>query len=141
MEHLLNTKMFYVAFISYSCAIVAYLILLATEKRFMLRISIFFMILGFLFHTLGIVFRTIELRHPPLANMFEYMTVLAWFACIGYFILLKLVKNWLSRCVIWKCHIHVNGSRIPLAQGRNDSTDAGSEELLASDSRHPSCCQ
>lgn len=95
MELFINTKLFYGAFFSYSLAVLSYLILIAIEKRSIVRAGIFFMSLGFFFHTFGIIFRTIELKHAPLANMFEYMTALAWFAGVGYFIMLKLVKNWL----------------------------------------------
>lgn len=94
MENLLNTKLFTAAFICYSSAILSYLILIALEKRPVLKAGIFFMSLAFVLHTLGIIFRIIEYKHPPLANMYEFMTVLAWFACIGYFIILKHVKNW-----------------------------------------------
>lgn len=93
MEGLLNIKLFTAAFICYFSAIISYLILIATEKKPVLKASIFFMILSFVFHTLGIIFRIIEYKHPPLANMYEFMTVLAWFGCVGYFIILKLVKN------------------------------------------------
>lgn len=97
MEGLLNIKFFTVAFICYFAAIISYLILIATEKKPVLKLSIFFMILSFVFHTLGIVFRIIEYRHPPLANMYEFMTVLAWFACVGYFVIVRYVKNW----IVW----------------------------------------
>ena len=94
VEGLLNIKLFTVAFICYFTAILSYLILIATEKKPVLKASIFLMIISFVFHTLGIVFRIIEYKHPPLANMYEFMTVLAWFACVGYFVTLKFVKNW-----------------------------------------------
>lgn len=95
MDQVLNIKMFTIAFICYFCAIISYLILIASEKKPVLRACIFFMSFAFVFHTLGIIYRIIEYKHPPLSNMYEFMTVLAWFACIGYFIMLRLVKNWI----------------------------------------------
>jgi len=49
---------------------------------------------AFLFHSLGIVCRTCEFQHLPLANMFEYMLVAAWIAALCYFVIIKFVKNW-----------------------------------------------
>jgi len=93
MELYINTRLFYGAFFSYSLAILSYLILIALEKRPVLRTGILFMSIGFFLHTLGIIFRTVELQHAPLSNMFEYLTVLAWFAAVGYFMLLRYVQN------------------------------------------------
>lgn len=93
MENLLSTKFFYLSFSCYCGALLLYLVLLATAKKGTLHAASVFMIGGILFHTLGIVFRTREFVHVPVATMFEYMLVAAWFAALGYFITVKFVKN------------------------------------------------
>lgn len=99
MENLLSTKFFYLAFAGYCGALVSYLILFAVEKKSFLRASIAFMAGAFLFHSLGIVLRTLEFQHLPLATMFEYMLTAAWFAALCYFVIIKFVKNWfVSAC-------------------------------------------
>jgi len=99
MENLLSTKFFYLAFSCYCGALLSYLVLLATEKKGVLRAAVIFMTAGFLFHSFGIAFRTSECRHLPLANMFEYMLVAAWFSALCYFVIIKFVKNWfVSAC-------------------------------------------
>lgn len=93
MQQYLNTTFFWVAFIGYSCAVLSYLILIITEKKIIAHGSILFMFAAFVNHTIGIALRTFELQHAPLANMFEYLVCFAWFAGIGYFILIKRVSN------------------------------------------------
>jgi cytochrome c-type biogenesis protein CcsB len=99
MENLLSTKLFYCAFSCYCGALISYLVLLASEKKDLLRAAVIFMIAGFLFHSSGIALRTSECQHLPLANMFEYMLVAAWFSALCYFVIIKFVKNWfVSAC-------------------------------------------
>lgn len=94
MESLLSTKFFYGAFAFYCCALLSYLLLLATEKKAILRIAITLMGGAFLFHTLGIVFRAHEFRHLPITNMYEYMLAAAWSAALCYFVVVRYVKHW-----------------------------------------------
>lgn len=99
MENLLSTRFFYLAFAGYCGALLSYLILLAAGKKMFLRSAMAFMVGAFLCHSLGIVFRTREFQHLPLASMFEYMLVAAWFAACCYFIVVRFVKSWLvSAC-------------------------------------------
>ncbi len=93
MEQAINTKFFWAAFITYSIAMVSYLLIIATEKSWLIRLSHGAMAGGLLFQTLGLIVRTLELKHLPLANMYEYITVFIWFAGIGYFIVIRLIKN------------------------------------------------
>ncbi len=99
MENLLSTKFFYLAFACYCGAAVSYVILLATEKKNVLRAAVVLMIVAFLFHSLGIAFRTREFQHIPITGMSGYMFVAAWFTALCYFIVVRFVKSWLvSAC-------------------------------------------
>ena len=101
MEILPSTKLFYSGFAGYGAALLLYCILLGTENKIFLRAAIVLMALAFLQHTLGIVLRTREFHHVPLANMYEYMFMAAWFTAAGYFVIIKLLKNrFIGACTV-----------------------------------------
>jgi cytochrome c-type biogenesis protein CcsB len=93
METFLSIKFFYAALACYCAALLSYLVLLATEKKSPWRAAVVFMGAAFLFHTLGLTFRTREFGHIPVTNMFEYMMVAAWFAALCYFVIIKFVQD------------------------------------------------
>jgi len=56
------------------------------EKIF-INFKRFFLILTLLFHILYLLLRTIEFDHPPITNVFEIFTILAFAVSFSYFIL------------------------------------------------------
>jgi cytochrome c-type biogenesis protein CcsB len=101
MENLLSTKLFYGGFACYGIALLLYFLLLGTERKFLLRAATTLMAIAFLLHTLGIVARTREFHHLPLANMYEYMLIAAWFAAAGYFVIIKFITSrFIGACTV-----------------------------------------
>jgi cytochrome c-type biogenesis protein CcsB len=93
MEQHLSTTFLYVTIIGYGVALLSTLILLASGKRLFSVASFAIMAAAVLAHTIALTARTIEFGHPPITNLYEYMTLLAWFAALGYFYIVRTVKN------------------------------------------------
>ena len=93
IENFTSIKLFTAACAGYGCTLFLYCIVIASGKRTLLKATVFFISVSFITHTLGLVSRWIEFNHPPLANMYEYLTAFAWFIAIAYFAVLRLVKN------------------------------------------------
>jgi cytochrome c-type biogenesis protein CcsB len=92
VQHL-STTFLYFAIIGYGAALLSALILLASGKRMFSVASLVIMAAAVLAHTIALAARTIEFGHPPITNLYEYMTVLAWFAALGHFFIVRAFKN------------------------------------------------
>jgi cytochrome c-type biogenesis protein CcsB len=93
MEQPISTVFLYIAIIGYGTALVSALILLASGKRLFSVTSLALVALAMIMHTVALLARTLELGHPPITNLHEYMTTLAWFAAFGYFFIIRTLKN------------------------------------------------
>jgi cytochrome c-type biogenesis protein CcsB len=47
---------------------------------------------GFVLHTAAIIIRSTSLGHLPVTNLYEYMSLFAWFAAGGYFVVLLMYR-------------------------------------------------
>ena len=93
MEQHLSTTFLYAAIIGYGAALLSALILLASGKRLFSVASLVIMGAAIVMHSIALLARTLELGHPPITNLHEYMTTLAWFAAFGYFFIVRTLKN------------------------------------------------
>jgi cytochrome c-type biogenesis protein CcsB len=93
MDLHLSTLFFYIAVSGYGLALLSSLILLASGKRIFSTVSLVIITLAVIAHTVALVTRTVSLGHPPITNLYEYMTTLAWFAALGYFFIARGLKN------------------------------------------------
>jgi cytochrome c-type biogenesis protein CcsB len=88
-----GVQFFWWAFIAYAAALVLYITYIVTEKNKISYAATGGMGIGFVFLTLGIIVRWCALKHPPLGNMFEFITVFSWFVGVFYFIFLMIYKK------------------------------------------------
>ena len=93
MGNSLELSFFWWSFLCYSLASALYVIYLAIEKKKISQIATFSMIAAFAFQTIALVLRSYTLKRIPLTNMFEYISLFAWFAAIFYFLALKVYKK------------------------------------------------
>lgn len=81
------------AFIAFSMTCLLYVVYIGLEKKIIARIAMISMACGLALHTAALVARTVHSKHLPLTNMFEYVSLFAWFATCFYFVYLKIYKN------------------------------------------------
>jgi cytochrome c-type biogenesis protein CcsB len=87
---------------------------LAANAPRLSRAATLFMALGFVFQTMAIIARTVISGHLPLTNMFEYITVLAWFAAMAYLISAFTLKSRLIEAFTGPViFMHVSASLLP----------------------------
>lgn len=86
-------QFFWWSFIAYSIACLLYVVYLAVESKHVSRIATVFMGIGLGLQTIAIVLRSLVLQRLPLSNMFEYISVFAWFAGVLYFVFLKMYRK------------------------------------------------
>jgi len=91
---------FWWAFIAYSASCVFYVAYFPLSKKWIATSASIAMGLGLLMQTLAMVERTIHIHHMPLTNMFEYISLFAWFATCFYFIFMRIYKLHLLGAVI-----------------------------------------
>jgi len=73
-------------------AFLLYVIFLVFEKKKVSYAATGFMAIGLALQTVAIVLRSLAAHHLPLTNMFEYISIFAWFAAILYFVALRIYK-------------------------------------------------
>lgn len=93
MEQHLSTAFLYTAIIGYGVALLSALLLLVFGNRAFSIVSLAIMAAAFIAHAIALAARTLEFGHLPITNLYEYMTVLAWFASAGYFFIAWKVRN------------------------------------------------
>lgn len=87
-----DVMFFWWAFIAYSVAALSYIAYLAVEKKPITIIATSLMAVGFLLQTIAMATRAIQVHHLPLTNMFEYISLFAWFAAASYFVTLYVYR-------------------------------------------------
>jgi cytochrome c-type biogenesis protein CcsB len=85
-------KFFWLSFLAYSFASALYVIYLGLEKKKVSVVATAFMGAGLVFQTLALALRSYHLHRLPLTNMFEFLSIFAWFAVIFYFLALKIYR-------------------------------------------------
>ncbi|MFH0920434.1 MAG: c-type cytochrome biogenesis protein CcsB [Fibrobacterota bacterium] len=85
----MDITLFWISFIAYFTATLLHILFLSLKSNRLSVGATVFMGLGFLMQTAAMIARTKISGHLPLTNMFEYVTVLAWFAGGAY-----LVSAW-----------------------------------------------
>jgi cytochrome c-type biogenesis protein CcsB len=97
--------------------LLAFLLLLFPEKRELLRFTgEMSFLMGFLFHTIGLVLRIIILARPPVSNMYESMIFMNWILviCAGIFFLINKNKYFLSTGAVTSALIMIYASLLPV---------------------------
>jgi cytochrome c-type biogenesis protein CcsB len=88
----IDVQFFWFSFVAYSAACLLYIVYLAIERKKLSAAATGLMGVGLALQTVAIVVRSIAAHHLPLTNMFEYVSLFAWFAAILYFVALKVYK-------------------------------------------------
>ncbi len=88
-----DVQFFWLSFISYSVACLLYVVFLAIGRKKVSVAATVFMGIGLVLQTIAIVLRSIAAHHIPNTNMFEYISLFAWFAAILYFVALRVYKT------------------------------------------------
>jgi cytochrome c-type biogenesis protein CcsB len=78
--------------VAYSAAILTYVVFLVSAKKPVASVATLFMAAGFILQTSAIISRGVSLHRIPLANMFEFISLMAWFAGLCYFIVLRIYR-------------------------------------------------
>jgi cytochrome c-type biogenesis protein CcsB len=87
-----DIQFFWLSFVAYSAACLLYVLYLTFEKRKTGVAATVFMGIGLVLQTAAIVIRSVTAHHLPLTNMYEYISLFAWFAAILYFVALRIYK-------------------------------------------------
>jgi cytochrome c-type biogenesis protein CcsB len=89
----LELTFFWWAFVAFSVSSLLYVVYFGVAKKALAVGASVGMGIGLVLHTLAMVTRAIESHHLPLTNMFEYISVFAWFATCLYFVFMKIYKQ------------------------------------------------
>jgi cytochrome c-type biogenesis protein CcsB len=87
-----DVQFFWMSFVAYSAACLLYIVYLAIERKKISTVATVLMGGGLALQTVAVVLRSVAAHHLPLTNMFEYISLFAWFAAILYFVALKVYK-------------------------------------------------
>jgi cytochrome c-type biogenesis protein CcsB len=111
----IELSFFWWAFICYSLTCVLYVVYFGVEKKRLAQIAVITMAVGLAMHTGALIARSIHIKHLPLTNMFEYISLFAWFATCFYFIYLKIYKQHIlgAFIVFTVFMLMVSGSLLP----------------------------
>ena len=88
-----DVQFFWLAFAGYGLAFLLYIAYFASEKKWVSSIATGLMGFALLMQTVAIVLRSVMESHLPLTNMYEYISVFAWFAAILYFVSLGIYRQ------------------------------------------------
>jgi cytochrome c-type biogenesis protein CcsB len=80
----LDIRLFWWSYWLYLAAFLLFTVYGATRGRWVGRLANVAMGVGFLFHTAGIIMRWRLAGHVPMANMYEYASLLSWMAVLSY---------------------------------------------------------
>lgn len=81
----LDVQFFWGAFVAYSLAFLFYVAFMAFANRKVSGTATALMGIGLVLLTVALGLRSLRVKHLPLTNMFEYMSLFVWFAGIFYF--------------------------------------------------------
>lgn len=93
MNPISGTALFSWAFIGFSAGALLHVLYLALEKKIFGRLAAVCMGLGLISQTFAMISRGLAIGHAPLTNMYEFISLLAWFAAVLYFIFQRLYRQ------------------------------------------------
>ncbi|MFB0566919.1 MAG: c-type cytochrome biogenesis protein CcsB [Candidatus Aminicenantaceae bacterium] len=82
-----ESTLFLIAFILYIVSAFFYFAFLFTKIKKSAQIGFGTVFVGFIFHTVALILRTVESGHAPFTNMYESLSFLAWASIIAYIII------------------------------------------------------
>ena len=97
--------------------LVAFVLFMFPEKRILLHFAgAIAFLMGFLFHTAGLVLRVLILARPPVSNMYESMIFMNWILiiCAGIYFLIKKNNYLLSTAAITSAVIMIYANLLPV---------------------------
>jgi cytochrome c-type biogenesis protein CcsB len=111
----IDITFFWWAFAAYGITCLTYVAYFAFEKRPVAVLASVLMGLGLVMQTSGIISRALSIKRLPLTNMFEYISLLGWFAACLYFVCLGIYKLHLLGAIISFAvfMLMVSGSLLP----------------------------
>lgn len=80
----MDVKMFWWAYWLYLAAFLLFVVYAPTRGRTLGRLANVVLGVGFVLHTVGILWRWKLADHVPMSNMFEYASLLSWMAVLSY---------------------------------------------------------
>lgn len=89
----MDVMFFWGAFWIYLLAFVLFSLYLAFKSERITKLATIAMIVGFVPHTVAIAFRWHLAGHPPLTNMYEYMSLMSWMAVLSFLFILWRFKR------------------------------------------------
>jgi cytochrome c-type biogenesis protein CcsB len=89
----IDLSFFWWSFLAYSIACVLYVAFFGLNRKAIARAASVSMGIGFSLHTAALGSRMMLIHHPPLTNMFEYISLVGWIATCFYFVTLKIFKQ------------------------------------------------
>ncbi|MAX25708.1 MAG: hypothetical protein CMJ19_14515 [Phycisphaeraceae bacterium] len=90
-----QTHKFTVGYLAYGVATILLLIAMGTQRKWLIRSGIVFLLIGFAVHTAGFAVRGIISGRWPIHNQFESFIALAWFACVMGIVLMFAKRQWM----------------------------------------------
>lgn len=95
-EYLYNrTQKFTIGYVAYAVATLLLLIAMGTQRKWLIRSGVVFLLLGFAVHTAGFAVRGYISGRWPIHNQFESFIALAWFACLMGIVLMLAKRQWM----------------------------------------------
>jgi len=82
-----ESTLFLITFILYIVSAFFYLSFLFSKKENTAKTGLLFAWAGLIFHTIALIWRTVESGHAPFTNMYESLSFLAWSSILAYIII------------------------------------------------------
>ncbi|MDP8206424.1 MAG: cytochrome c biogenesis protein CcsA [Candidatus Electryonea clarkiae] len=89
----LDALLYTIAFSAYLAGFFGFVLHVSLKKEIMGKIATFLMMLGIIPHSMAFIVRWTAQGHYPLANMYEYMGLMAWMVVVGLLYFIWRYKN------------------------------------------------
>jgi len=89
MERSADMLLFWVALWSYLAATIGASIYAGTKKSSVRRAVFILTVVGFASNTVALIVRSVLSGHPPVTNLFEYLSFFAWAIVLGFLLIWK----------------------------------------------------
>jgi cytochrome c-type biogenesis protein CcsB len=111
----IDVTFFWWALVAYGVTGLTYVAYFAFEKKPIAIAAAVLMGIGLVMQTAGILARALYIKHLPLTNMFEYISLLSWFGACFYFVFLRIYKlHVLGSMIVFSVFmLMVSGSLLP----------------------------
>ncbi|OGJ86145.1 MAG: c-type cytochrome biogenesis protein CcsB [Candidatus Raymondbacteria bacterium RifOxyA12_full_50_37] len=89
----MDIQLFWISFAAYFTATIFHVLFLGLNRTRLGHVAAVFMVAGLAAQTAALIVRSVHTGHVPLTNMYEYITMLAWFAGAAYIVSIFSIQS------------------------------------------------